>query len=255
MGVARLTVYLSAKDLITHLLCVDPSQRYTIDEFLAHPWINDEPVPPIPPTPLVGPATYIPLDSPLLQAVRGGGGRDGRSPGLATLKEAFDVSYAVHRMEEEGARRRAYNGPGGAGARGFLHGLNESDEDVDGVADVKAKHGVEAGRVLEAEQSRARGKEHPEQSHQHINRGADKHMTQRTLYDGRAGTRDQPLRKRGAGAGNSSGFDLDLNGATLLGRRHRRAAADPSPLRQPVSTDRPPVPVVNAPSPMRGIEE
>ena len=29
-----------AKDLITHLLCVDPQQRYTIDEFLAHPWIT-----------------------------------------------------------------------------------------------------------------------------------------------------------------------------------------------------------------------
>jgi len=28
----------SAKDLITHLLCVDPRQRYDIDEFLAHPW-------------------------------------------------------------------------------------------------------------------------------------------------------------------------------------------------------------------------
>jgi serine/threonine protein kinase len=33
----------SAKDLITHLLCVDPAQRYTIDEFLAHPWIKVSP--------------------------------------------------------------------------------------------------------------------------------------------------------------------------------------------------------------------
>jgi serine/threonine protein kinase len=28
------------KDLIEHLLCIDPESRYTIDEFLAHPWIQ-----------------------------------------------------------------------------------------------------------------------------------------------------------------------------------------------------------------------
>ena len=194
----------------------------------------------------------MPLDSPLLQAIRGGGGRDGRSPGLATLKEAFDITYAVHRMEEEGAYRRAYKGPGGAGARGFLHGLNESDEDVDGVAELRAKHGAEAGRVLEAEQTRARASEYHQgqQSQQHTNRGTDRHMAQRTVYDGCAGTRDQPLQKRVTGAG----FDLDLDGATLLGRRHRRAAADSSPLRQPTSTDGT-RPAENAPSPMRDIEE
>lgn len=27
----------SAKELITHLLCVDPNERYTVDEFLNHP--------------------------------------------------------------------------------------------------------------------------------------------------------------------------------------------------------------------------
>jgi hypothetical protein len=35
--------------------------------------------------------------------------------GLLHLKEAFDITFAVHRMEEEGARRRAYKGRGGAG--------------------------------------------------------------------------------------------------------------------------------------------
>ncbi len=73
-------------------------------------------------------ADVLPLDSPLLHAVRGG--RDGRSPGLASLKEAFDITYAVHRMEEEGARRRAYKGRGGAGRAGFLAGLNEDDENL-----------------------------------------------------------------------------------------------------------------------------
>lgn len=34
----------SAKDLITHLLDVDPEKRYTIDEFLSHPWSTVSPV-------------------------------------------------------------------------------------------------------------------------------------------------------------------------------------------------------------------
>ncbi|NXD32492.1 SRK1 kinase, partial [Spelaeornis formosus] len=35
----------SSKDLITHLLDVDPEKRYTIDEFLAHPWCKAKPAP------------------------------------------------------------------------------------------------------------------------------------------------------------------------------------------------------------------
>ncbi|KAG8990747.1 hypothetical protein FRB90_001629, partial [Tulasnella sp. 427] len=84
----------SSKDLITHLLCVDPTQRYTIDEFLAHPWCK-EPLGQVAPTPAIRTAAY---DSPMLAPP---GARDGRSPGVAHLKEAFDVTYAVHRMEEE----------------------------------------------------------------------------------------------------------------------------------------------------------
>lgn len=33
----------SVKDIINHLLCVDSRKRYTIDEFLNHPWITEEP--------------------------------------------------------------------------------------------------------------------------------------------------------------------------------------------------------------------
>ncbi|KAF7301412.1 Protein kinase domain-containing protein [Mycena indigotica] len=169
----------SAKDLITHLLCVDPAQRYTIDEFLAHPWCNAAPAPPPPPTPYTG----HPIDSPLLSAAKGR--MEGRSPGIATLKEAFDVTYAVHRMEEEGARRRKYKGRGGAGVRGFLGGLNEDDEeDFDEQQTTKNQAGYAGGR---------------------------------------AGPRD-----RGQNATKSAGtkgFELDLDGATLLGRRHRGKGA------------------------------
>ncbi|KAF9076358.1 kinase-like domain-containing protein [Rhodocollybia butyracea] len=176
----------SAKDLITHLLCVDPSQRFTIDEFLAHPWINAAPAPPPPPTPYMYsnlPSAYAPLDSPLLSAARGGRA-EGRSPGIATLKEAFDITYAVHRMEEEGARRRKYNGRGGAGARGFLTGLNEDDEDLDEPTESSRK-------------------------------AAGSNRT-----------------RKGAG------FELDMDAATLLGRRHNRGGKGTfsSPLAGKVTT-------------------
>lgn len=172
------TVYL-AKDLITHLLCIDPAQRYTIDEFLAHPWCNAAPAPLPQPTPR---ADMLPMDSPLLHAIRGG--RDGRSPGIASLKEAFDITFAVHRMEEEGARRRAYKGRGGAGQAGFLAGLNEDDENLSD----------EETTVP----SRTQGQQ----------------QQPRELYDGRAGQRDT--------AGHAKPFELRFDEATLLGRRQLR---------------------------------
>ncbi|KAL5530190.1 SRK1 [Sanghuangporus sanghuang] len=190
----------SSKDLISHLLCVDPSQRYTIDQFLAHPWCNEKSAPPPPPTPLTAP---IAIDSPLLQSLRGG--RDARSPGLATLKEAFDVTYAVHRAREEEEARRAYRGPGGAGVRGYLHDLNEADEDA------------EQDQVSQADASKRRS------------RGRD------NLNDGRAGMRDAPRN----GRDNATKiFQLDIDNATLLGRRHRkgRALGIHSPLAQQALT-------------------
>ncbi|KAH9048990.1 Pkinase-domain-containing protein [Lactarius hengduanensis] len=193
----------SAKDLITHLLCIDPAQRYTIDEFLAHPWCNAAPAPPPPPTPR---GDIHPLDSPLLHAARGG--RDGRSPGIASLKEAFDITYAVHRMEEEGTRRRAYKGRGGAGQAGFLAGLNEDDEDApdDGIT----------VRQPQAQQPQ---------------------RAPREAYDGRAGQRDAPRRHGG------KPFELSIDGATLIGRRQQRDAQgripmDSTPLAQnPINAD------------------
>ncbi|KAJ7499076.1 kinase-like domain-containing protein [Mycena latifolia] len=183
----------SAKDLIQHLLCVDPAQRYTIDEFLAHPWCTAAPAPPPPPTPYIyneSPLTASglrPLDSPLLSAARGR--VEGRSPGIATLKEAFDITYAVHRMEEEGARRRKYKGRGGAGVRGFLGGLNEDDEDEE--------------------------EERPDEREQ----GKTGHA------GGRAGPRDRGRNPATPRAAGPKGFELDMDGATLLGRRHRGGKA------------------------------
>lgn len=200
----------TAKDLITHLLCVDPAARYTIDEFLDHPWCKEAPAPPPPPTPLAVPHLHRAIDSPLLQSLRGS--RELRSPGIHTLKEAFDITYAVHRAEEEGARRRAYNGPGGAGVRGFLHGLNEDDEEEN-----------ESDKIVENARRRQdadRQAAVPNTSSAAYRTGARSNVRSNQpqherLDEGRAGPRDRVH-------GGQKGFELDMNGATLLGRRHRK---------------------------------
>lgn len=223
----------SAKDLITHLLCVDPAQRYTIDEFLAHPWIKEAPAP-LPtlnlPRRPSGVSDNAPLDSPLLASIRAGN-REGRSPAVGALKEAFDVTYAVHRMEEEGARRRAYNGPGGAGQRGFLQGLNEEDEEDDDqvqIEEARRKHGELVARQIQEHRGRAAAnaaagiKEQPV-THYVGRGGANRKEAEAVLYDGRAGQRD---RGRGGGAGKAP-FDLNMTNATLLGRRGKKVDASP----------------------------
>ena len=210
---------------------MDPAQRYTIDEFLAHPWIKEAPTAPAPqPRKPAGVANNAPLDSPLLASIRAGN-REGRSPGVGALKEAFDVTYAVHRMEEEGARRRAYNGPGGAGERGFLHGLNEEDEETDEATqleEARRKHGEAVARQIQEHRGRAAanakaGIKEPVVTNYVGRGGANRREAEAVLYDGRAGQRD---RGRGGNA-KASGFDLDLNNATLLGRRGKKTGASP----------------------------
>lgn len=215
----------SAKDLITHLLCVDPAQRYTIDEFLEHPWIKASPEPAVPSTVSKAKSTAAnaPLDSPLLASLRVNN-REGRSPGIGALKEAFDVTYAVHRMEEEGARRRAYNGPGGAGMRGFLHGLNEEDEDGDErvqLEEARRKHGEAVARQIESHRARAAanaaaGVKEPTVTHYVGRGGANRREAEAALYDGRAGQRDRASQRKGG-----SQFELNLGKATLLERRNK----------------------------------
>lgn len=175
-------------------------------------------------------SSNAPLDSPLLASIRAGN-REGRSPGVGALKEAFDVTYAVHRMEEEGARRRAYNGPGGAGTRGFLQGLNEEDEGEDEaqqVEEARRKHGEAVARQIQEHRGRAAAnaaagvKEQPV-THYVGRGGANRREAEAVLYDGRAGQRDRGKGQSKGGAG----FDLDLNNATLLGRRGKKTGASP----------------------------
>lgn len=135
----------SAQDLVSHLLTVDPDKRYSIKEFLHHPWIrqtNEETYPA---------ADAPPLATPLATRLReenlhtGGVDQaphetppqfgppsavadrrmDFRSPGAVNLREVFDVGYAVHRQEEEGKRRKNFR----QGYRGGVNALNEDTDD------------------------------------------------------------------------------------------------------------------------------
>lgn len=146
------------KDLITHLLCVDPNERYTIDQFLAHPWIKagEQSIPGKRDNVLSSAAPEITIASPGITPAFGGNkilanvaamtpdygaprtpykrrAENPLSPGIG-LKEVFDVSNAVHRMEEE-SRRRHTPQPSGLQAadnrqrQAFMTQLNEEDED------------------------------------------------------------------------------------------------------------------------------
>lgn len=206
----------SAKDLITHLLTVDPDKRYTILEFLDHPWIKDSETPGLQKKGQVTPGGMLrAFDSTKFQD--GDRRYDFRSPGAVNLREVFDVGYAVHRQEEENKRRKQMGTKTAGVSR--LAGLNESDEDDDmpDAADNneyvhKTGNGTQAleqsmkNAQISASEHRGRERERrvPEQ------KGYGQHSAAVT-----AAARQQVKdRNRQKGA-----FELNLDGATLLGRR------------------------------------
>lgn len=128
----------SVKDLINHLLCVDSKKRYTVDQFLNHPWITEEPF--IRPQPdhtvltdqqikdriqMHGKAykeqqkvDQQEIDAMVQKKVQStlltppdidqdddllmdDGSMVYTTPDAATLREIFDITYAVQRMGEE----------------------------------------------------------------------------------------------------------------------------------------------------------
>ncbi len=111
----------SAQDLISHLLSVNPAERYSIEEFMAHPWIRGSASPTLPAHDAPPTATRTVTNESMMFETPDTPTRrqDFRSPGVVSLREVFDVSYAVHRMEEEGRRK----------AKAPLNALNEDDED------------------------------------------------------------------------------------------------------------------------------
>ncbi|KAM0075513.1 MAPK-activated protein kinase Srk1 [Fusarium odoratissimum] len=208
----------SAQDLISHLLTVDPEKRFTITEFLAHPWIAGNG-----PTP----RDEMKKSDGMLRAFdatkfeESGRRYDFRSPGAVNLREVFDVGYAVHRQEEEG-KRRAQIGPKGTPAR-FLGGLNEEDEDddvmqIDGQDNTAAKPNA-ATQALEQSMRKAniRDQEQQQQSRGRERERAERGYGQHSATVAAAARQQVRERNRQRGA-----FELNLDNATLLGKRNKK---------------------------------
>ncbi|KAI9491644.1 kinase-like domain-containing protein [Zychaea mexicana] len=94
----------AAKDLITHLLCVDADKRYTVDEFLRHPWITQQQQH-FAPVPSPMPIAAIPSEFDTQTTKSNRRRKDAFSPGVASIKEILDITYAVQRIGEEKARK------------------------------------------------------------------------------------------------------------------------------------------------------
>lgn len=216
-----------AQDLVSHLLTVDPEKRYTIKEFLAHPWIrgSDEPTyaahdaPPLA-TPAaernrqLGGQGQLRAFNPDLLESPGAKRMDFRSPGAVNLREVFDVGYAVHRQQEDKKRQKNARAPG-------LNVIDDDDYDEDydpsgQPAKATDIHGVEQGlkNTNLSGAAKARQAAVPRQPEQ---KGYGQHSPAVT-----AAAKQQVRQRKGA-------FELNLDGATLLGRRGHKG---PSGLRE-----------------------
>ncbi|KAJ5349097.1 hypothetical protein MYU51_011923 [Penicillium brevicompactum] len=118
----------TAKDLVRNLLTVDPAKRYTIDDFMAHPWIREASQPDhskqeptqqssslevpsqLKQQPSAGSdgSEPNPLPSPASLAIRGQ--VECRTPDVMNVAEIFDVAFSVHQIEDERRRQERIMG-------------------------------------------------------------------------------------------------------------------------------------------------
>ncbi|RYP54002.1 hypothetical protein DL768_001152 [Monosporascus sp. mg162] len=195
----------SAQDLISHLLTVDPEKRYTINEFLAHPWVRASG-----PTPREEKKQHADTLRPFDVTKFADGGRqmDFRSPGAVNLREIFDVGYSVHRQEEEAKRRRQIGAKGAAPAR--LTDLDEGSDEEEQEANYSHKS---AAQQLEQSMRKTHLSKEQDRGRQRERQG-DKGYGQHSAAVTQAARQQVRDRHKQKGA-----FELNLDGATLLGRR------------------------------------
>lgn len=206
----------SAQDLITHLLTVDADKRYTITEFLAHPWIQGSG-----PTPRdeKKPAANDPLRSfDATKIIDGERRTDFRSPGAVNLREIFDVGYSVHRQEEEAKRRKQMGTAKGAAPPSRLANLNEESDDDK--SDPEYVHKTDAAQLEERMRDTNLNKG------QHRGRERERQEKEQRGYGQHSASVTQAARQQVRDRNKQKGvFELSLDGATLLGRRNKPVAS------------------------------
>ncbi|KAL9115759.1 MAG: hypothetical protein Q9227_000127 [Pyrenula ochraceoflavens] len=245
----------SAQDLVSHLLTVNPDKRYTIEQFLQHPWIrqtNEEThaaadAPPLA-TPLavrqqaferglnpkvVDQAPHEPISAQFLETPGTAGARrmDFRSPGAVNLREVFDVGYAVHRQEEEAKRRKnfkqGYRGAGQPGMNG-LNVLNEDyddyEDDIDDNVPSKVPKGQQPSDVTAMEAKLRSTNLGPQpsaaaQARSAAAGGGQRYGQQQEKGYGQHSPAVAAAAKQSVGRKAKQPFELSLDNATLLGRR------------------------------------
>lgn len=213
----------SAQDLISHLLTVDPAKRYTIKEFLAHPWIRNsrEPTfaaPDAPPlaTPAIERQKQLggslrAFHPEFLESPGGGKRMDFRSPGAINLREVFDVGYAVHRQEEEVKHRK--NLAGGQRVTFQFNSLNPIDDEDELEEQNDETEYSDETKTPKAKESNL---QYVEQVMRKTNLNSNRVPQQKGYGQHSAAVTaaaKQQVRNQKAT------FELNLEGATLLGRR------------------------------------
>ncbi|KAI8062279.1 kinase-like domain-containing protein [Gilbertella persicaria] len=252
-------ISVDAKHLVRHLLDVNPKKRYTIDQFLSHPWMlrQDTPMSSAPVSQIISSTTQEQkekrIDSPDLlvpastttsvaaetvsmvpsspQSIpRSSKRKDAFLSGIASMKEAFDVSYAVHRMGEERAKRKEnkklnlheqqmrfqmLNGPSLSDSE--EEDLSKDDISSDSTASSSSNDDEKHHERQIESLSKALNDTHVEDKRKSTlirklagGLKADQPPTQKKrLFDSPHVVNQKP----------KSGFELNINNATLLGRR------------------------------------
>ncbi|KAG5518060.1 hypothetical protein PMAC_003246 [Pneumocystis sp. 'macacae'] len=98
----------SSQDLISNLLKVDPEKRYTIDQFLNHPWILESNKKTEPTHDMSYVSSTLATDSTISLRSKLKNPFSFKKPrknsgslNIVPLRKAFDISYMVQRMKEE----------------------------------------------------------------------------------------------------------------------------------------------------------
>ncbi|KAI0534686.1 CAMK/CAMK1 protein kinase [Xylaria digitata] len=213
----------SAQDLISHLLTVDPDKRYTIKEFLSHPWIQGSGPTPRDEKKLQDSERLRAFDASRL--IDGERRMDFRSPGAVNLREIFDVGYSVHRQEEE-AKRRKRVGPK-AGGPSRLTNLHEESSEEESSADTQHTPKPDDQQLEQSMRNTSLGKDQ-ERGRERARQGEREREREREPrgYGQHSATVAQAARQQVRDRNKQRGaFELSLDGATLLGRRANKPTA------------------------------